>query len=37
MNERMQINTQVKQHTPDVLPQIKSDWKTSKKITLLAR
>lgn len=35
MNDRVQINSQVKQYTPNGLPQIKSDWK--KKITLLAR
>lgn len=32
MNKSVQINSQVKQYTPDVLPQIKSDWKPLKKL-----
>lgn len=41
MNDRVQINSQEEQYTPNGLPQIKSDGKkslkTSKKIILLAR
>lgn len=40
MNDRVQINSHVKQYTPNGLPQIKSNWKNTlkkKKITLLAR
>lgn len=31
MNDRVQINSQVKQYTPNGLPQIKSDWKKTLK------
>lgn len=31
MNDKVQINSQVKQYTPNGLPQIKSDWKNTLK------